>query len=893
MASGSSKDEQGGSSKSLEVFTGENTAEYRRWRRKAELYLMGLPTTVPSSKWGPRLLEHLSGEAEELMEHLEINVITEEKGYQEVFKVLDERYKELDKDELQRCLKDYFYATPIKQNETYRNFIIRLDTAYRGLTRHKVELPEPVRGWILMRKLSLDATSEALIMTSTKGSLKYPEIVEALKALFPNGRGSGSSNSSKSRDKEVFIAGEAEPEGHRTEPTDETEDPLEVMEAIAFQAQEHSDYDSEDVLDVYENYASIRKKMQEKRMGRGYRAPQVDQQWKLEGNVQGRLSLLKAKTKCHICRRTGHWKRECPLRRTSDKDKDKKESRASGTKEVNIIEELDDGDRIFESYIMDDAEGSIPEIKSEEKAITAVSRSKKDEWKFESGELVRIHNKVRKGLFTPHGVKDLPVAQEKLTGERTTVMKNVETSEESYYHDNFHTAKTPHRKMECSWTGSTRFELKTTTKVEKQSVSVEEVVDPDEKLLKYEQEVLSAIHEGAQPVFSSSDAQVAGLDAHAVPDTACRRTLIGEYVLSAMESRLNQLGLRVTRHEEENDFRFGNSGVLKSRQVARIPVTIGSKRLIIHAAVLPESGSRTPFLLSKELLKGLECVLDTCRDEMWLKRIDQRVKMGKTDKGHYAIPILPGKRVTKKPSEVQAEGDILDLQECLRLDNQDMMPPEEMDRWSDHSEDEPGVPINGQEMMKAGKFKDRATMEHAYITDKKHLKWVRSNVQPQGSSAEMRRYRLYVELRDQIKMQRVTECLTMSKSTKQMPKLPVSSKSKACPMTPPAAGYVNQAPPCTPWSQTSRRRPREGQGWTHEHMRSEMEMEMRPGWNIPSAMTLEDMDESEVANLWEEMVHAMSQENHDQAMKMTQVAEIMGIKRAIAMFQCLDQKTEK
>ena len=102
----------------LETFSGEDASEYRRWRRKAELYLMGLPTTVPESKWGARLVEHLRGEAEELMEHVELSTITDDKGYKKVFELLDERYKELDKDELQRFLKSYFYAAPIKNQET-------------------------------------------------------------------------------------------------------------------------------------------------------------------------------------------------------------------------------------------------------------------------------------------------------------------------------------------------------------------------------------------------------------------------------------------------------------------------------------------------------------------------------------------------------------------------------------------------------------------------------------------------------------------------------------------------------------------------------------------------------------------------------------------------------
>jgi len=252
---------------SLETFDGSDASLYRRWRRKAELYLMGLPTTVPESRWGPRLLEHVAGEAEEALEHLDVHTITSDKGYKEVFKVLDDKYKELDKDDMQRCLKEYFYAATIKPNETYRNFVTRVDTAYRGLQRHKIELPDEVRGWIVLRKLALDSTSEALVMTSTKGSLKYAEVVQALKAVFPNGKGS---SNIRSKDKDVFLASEermTEVDGQAGTPEEafSVEEPAEVMEVISNQLHEVSDYESEDALEIFETYANVRKKCRKRR----------------------------------------------------------------------------------------------------------------------------------------------------------------------------------------------------------------------------------------------------------------------------------------------------------------------------------------------------------------------------------------------------------------------------------------------------------------------------------------------------------------------------------------------------------------------------------------------------------------------------------------------------
>eukprot|EP00435_Cladocopium_sp_Y103_P043962 s1603_g12.t1 len=871
----------------LETFSGEDSSEYRRWRRKAELYLMGLPTTVPESKWGARLVEHLRGEAEELMEHVELSTITSDKGYQKVFELLDERYKELDKDELQRCLKSYFYAAPIKNQETYRNFVIRMDTAYRGLTRHKVELPEPVRGWILLKKLLLDSTSEALIMTSTAGSLKYTDVLAALKAVFPNGQGPGVSQG-RTKDKEIFIAQEGmdprqEPEEVEVQAHD---DALEVMEAIANQTQEQSDYESEDALEVFENYSSIRRKMQEKKTSRGFRQVNTtEKQWKLEGSVQGKLSLLKAKTRCHHCRRLGHWKKECPMKQGGDKSK--KSDNSNSQKEVHIVEGLSDDDAFFESYVMDEPQGKayeseeltyqeteVKEKKETQPKAMKEERSKKtkDVWNLDRdhGVLERIHHRARKGLFTPHGVKDIPVPMEQLSGDRETILINVETEDTNVTKDNFHTARVPHQKMDYVWHGKTKFYLKNTSQSEKPSASTK-VVDPDAQVEQYELDVLSAIHEGAKPDFSNAE-QAASLDSHAVPDTACRRTLIGDYVLSLLESRLNEKGLIVTRRREDNEFRFGNAGVLKSSEVASIPVTIGDRHVVVHAAVLPEPGSRTPFLFSKELLKCLESVLDTSTDEMIFKRINQRVKMGKTERGHYAIPILPQEHIYKKPSAELVNG--------LILENKMDMTSEEIDRYSDHSEDEPEKPVNGQELMKAGKYKNTNTMDYAYTKDKKHLKWVRSNVQPQGSSPEMRRYRLYVEMRDQKKIQRINQNMDY-----QCPVVPKPKGQPASKMTPKAkAKQVMREPPLR-----SRRREREGEGWSHEMSATEMEYEEDKTWAF-----LEEMEQAEneeqMSKMWHEIVMTVAEKEPEKAQQMIQVSEIMGIRKAWTMFKAVEEK---
>ena len=111
--------------------------------------------------------------------------LTKEDGWlRKVFKAMDEKYKDLKQDEMHKALREYFYNLEIKPSETYRNFLVRLDTARRKLQQREIQLPAEVQGWFILRKLRLDNIAEALVLTATSGSLKVQDVAAALKAVY-------------------------------------------------------------------------------------------------------------------------------------------------------------------------------------------------------------------------------------------------------------------------------------------------------------------------------------------------------------------------------------------------------------------------------------------------------------------------------------------------------------------------------------------------------------------------------------------------------------------------------------------------------------------------------------------------------------------------------------
>lgn len=549
--SGPGKDEE---RPRLERFDGSQPSTYRRWRRKAELMLLALPNTYTKDRWGAKLLEFLAGEAEEVCEALPLDKIIKEGGHTLILEALDERYKELQKEALHNHLQEYFYGLQIKPGETFRNMMVRLDSAYRRLREHSVELPTEVRGWFVLRKLQLDSASEAMLMTHTKGSLKYEDVVQAIQAIYPQGAAKTGGN----RTKEIFEAAE---NGVENESEELVED---VFQAVAEHVQSSEEYDDEDALDVFETYKEVRKRLQQKRLGRGYEAEQ-GQQWKLSGTVKGKLEMLKSKTKCHLCHERGHWKRECPRRGQSSGAV--RQQRPSSSNEAMVADDFG------ENY-----------------------KSIEDEHFLDVDELGRFE------IFFAErgdGVEVVVADRQEAIDDGGEVKGDFERSLTEFL------SSSQFSESECNH------------------------------------------HEAYM-------ADCADLADHGVPDTACRRTLVGESVLKRMSGMLRKLGLRVRFIRENHEFRFGNSGTLRTSVSALIPVCLGGKQLAIRAAVLPGAGSETPLPRPKELLRKLQVKLDMGNDRIEIGRYGVNAKLRETSRGHYALPLFEGMHGCQAKKNVQS-----------------------------------------------------------------------------------------------------------------------------------------------------------------------------------------------------------------------------------------------
>ena len=535
----------------LEIFDGTDTSTYRQWKRRAQMMLASLPSTVNEKKFGPKLMGLIAGEAEALLESLPVEKICNENGHNLIWEMLDEKYLPQTIDLLQEAMKLFFQELQIKNGETYKQFLVRFEHAQRKLAAVEVKLPEVVSGFTLLKKLRLDQQSEAMILTATQGKLELKEVIKAIKSVFPEGKGGN-----VKRTKEVFQVEDDEVQSME----DEFQAALDVMVAEV-QARDGED---EEVLEVFESYTEIRKKIADQKKGRGYFPPVTrdkeggGQSWKLTGSINGRIDQLKSRSRCFTCHRFGHWKRECPVRKNKEKNKERSAASGSGGKEAYIVEDNDP---------------------------TAQSL-----WDVFSTDVKDVAENVTWGESTANDVRNAGSADTHSTGNRQRPWQNLVSPKEQ-----------------------------------------QEGLEPEPFWEQFE-----VFHEGdvlsAEEIRKDKHLTLCG-----VPDTACRKTLVGAETLKRIESHLKGFGLKTSRARVHSEFRFGNAGTLTSEEAVLLPANIAGKRVVVRAAILPDEGSETPLLLSKEFLRQLGSVVDLDYDTIFFRRLGVEVDLKETLRGHYAI----------------------------------------------------------------------------------------------------------------------------------------------------------------------------------------------------------------------------------------------------------------
>ena len=118
-----------------------------------------------------------------------------------------------------------------------------------------------------------------------------------------------------------------------------------------------------------------------------------------------------------------------------------------------------------------------------------------------------------------------------------------------------------------------------------------------------------------------------------VLDSGCTKNVC--LWLSNYLDTLTEVGRsQVSEKEAVISFRFGDKNSVKSEKTAIFPGKIGQKNIMIRTDVV---GTDLPMLLSKSAMKKANMKIDFSNDTVSM--FDQKVNVGFTSSGHYAVPI--------------------------------------------------------------------------------------------------------------------------------------------------------------------------------------------------------------------------------------------------------------
>ena len=259
-----------------------------------------------------------------------------EDGAAQLLKVMDtpEYYGDDVEEDLLASLAKLTYHLRRGKDEELRPFFYRWEEALRRVRDHHVELPDKFLGFLLVNAASMSEADIKSMMSFNRGSILTKDVKEFLRK-----------NETKLLTKDVGIDKEKKTKAtssaaiHHIEPDsyDAEDEEIYAVEEALHDLRGGPDGDgdggdeSEGILEEHEAAEILSTMLHQKKtfaqsmkLKRARETARGFTNWKggPKGKGKGRSSVdeLKAVTRCGICKKVGHWHKECPERGTT-KDK--------------------------------------------------------------------------------------------------------------------------------------------------------------------------------------------------------------------------------------------------------------------------------------------------------------------------------------------------------------------------------------------------------------------------------------------------------------------------------------------------------------------------------------------------------------------------------------------
>ena len=160
------------------------TTSYKEWRRRVLLYARKLEIQGRKTEVALNVLSTLEGSSWTQCEDLDLKELESEEGLSILLKRLDKQWSFDVKVEMPNNFDAFFFKLKRRQQQTLLGYTTEFHQVLRQVTKHKVDLPEEVTGWMMLKRAGLTCEQEQMVQTQIGSVLTLGAVEQSLFLLF-------------------------------------------------------------------------------------------------------------------------------------------------------------------------------------------------------------------------------------------------------------------------------------------------------------------------------------------------------------------------------------------------------------------------------------------------------------------------------------------------------------------------------------------------------------------------------------------------------------------------------------------------------------------------------------------------------------------------------------
>ena len=136
---------------------------YKEWRKRVQLYARRLELQGRSKEVAMNVLAVLEGSSWTQCEDIDLKELEAENGLDVLLRRLDSKWKYNERVELGSIFDTFLFKVQRKPNQSLLDYVTDFHQALRDVQRLKLDFPEEITGWLMLRRAALTKDQQHLV----------------------------------------------------------------------------------------------------------------------------------------------------------------------------------------------------------------------------------------------------------------------------------------------------------------------------------------------------------------------------------------------------------------------------------------------------------------------------------------------------------------------------------------------------------------------------------------------------------------------------------------------------------------------------------------------------------------------------------------------------------